>query len=186
MPDRESEPYAHAGQASDQPRQERPNEKRDRVATIGWMLVSLQFLLLIALLVVPWRRSLGDLWPPDVTAVIGVLFLIGGLVISSLAFVRLGSALTPTPVPVSGMALRTNGIYAWVRHPIYSGILLAALGFTIAVGSVWQVFVWVLLVVFFIGKSMWEDLLLSEVHGVTWYEYADRTGGLIPMPWRRS
>jgi Putative protein-S-isoprenylcysteine methyltransferase len=115
-----------------------------------------------------------------------VLFLIGGLVISSLAFVRLGSALTPTPVPVSGMALRTNGIYAWVRHPIYSGILLAALGFTIAVGSVWQVFVWVLLVVFFIGKSMWEDLLLSEVHGVTWYEYADGTGGLIPMPWRRS
>lgn len=186
MPDRESDPNERSGQSPDDAKQPRPHEVRDRVATIGWMLVSLQFLLLIALLVVPWRRSLGDLWPPDFTAVIGVAFIIGGLVVSGLAFVRLGSALTPTPVPVSGMTLRTNGIYAWVRHPIYSGMLLAGLGFTIAVGSVWQVFVWVLLVVFFVGKSMWEDLLLSEVHGVTWYEYADRTGGLIPMPWRKN
>ena len=103
-----------------------------------------------------------------------------------LAALRLGSALTPTPVPINGMALRVEGIYAWVRHPIYSGILLAGLGFTIAVGSVWQVFVWVLLIVLLVGKSMWEDLLLSEVHGVTWYEYADHTGGLFPMPWRRN
>ena len=164
----------------------RPAEARDRIATIGWMLVSLQALLILALLVAPWRRSIGDLWPPDLTGVIGVVFLVAGLLVVGLGLIRLGSALTPTPVPLGGMNLRTTGIYGWVRHPIYSGILLAGLGFTIAVGSVWQVFVWVLLVVFFVGKSMWEDLLLSEVHGVTWYEYADRTGGLFPMPWRRD
>jgi protein-S-isoprenylcysteine O-methyltransferase Ste14 len=170
----------------DDARQQRRADARDRIAAVGWMLVSLQFLLLIALLVVPWRRSVFALWPPDVTAVIGVAFFIAGIVICVLALARLGSALTPTPVPLRGMTLRTNGIYGWVRHPIYSGLLLSGLGFTIAVGSVWQVFVWVLLVVFFVGKSMWEDLLLSEVHGVTWYEYADRTGGLIPMPWRKD
>ena len=186
MSDRESEAHPRSGQPSEPVNQKRSDDTRDRVATIGWMLVSLQFLLLIALIVVPWRRSISDLWPPDATAVIGVIFFVAGIVIAALAFVRLGSALTPTPGPVSGMALRTNGIYEWVRHPIYSGILLSGLGFTIAVGSAWQVFVWVLLVVFFVGKSMWEDLLLSEVHGVTWYEYADRTGGLIPMPWRKS
>ncbi len=182
MPDRES----IQDEGSRNPQEARPADVRDRVATIGWMLVSLQALLLIALLVVPWRRPLSALWPPDATVVIGVAFIIGGLVICVMAVLRLGSALTPTPVPMSGMSLRIDGIYAWVRHPIYSGILLAGLGFTIAVGSIWQVFVWVLLIVFFVGKSMWEDLLLSEVHGVAWYEYADRTGGLFPMPWRRS
>lgn len=180
------DPESEAASAAEGVRPDRPKQAQDRVATVGWSLVAMQFLLLIALLVTPWRRSLGALWPPDVTAVIGVLFLLGGLAIAALGLFRLGSALTPTPVPLSGMALRTDGIYSWVRHPVYSGILLAGLGFTIAVGSLWQVFVWVLLVVFFVGKSMWEDLLLSEVHGVTWYEYADRTGGLIPMPWRHG
>jgi protein-S-isoprenylcysteine O-methyltransferase Ste14 len=164
----------------------RSDQDRSRIAKVGWTLVALQFLLIIALVVVPWRRSLGALWPPDATAAIGVLFLIGGLVVALMGLLRLGPSLTPTPVPLTGVALRTDGIYTWVRHPVYSGILLGGLGFTIAVGSVWQVFVWVLLAVFFTGKSMWEDLLLSEVHGVAWYEYADRTGGLIPMPWRRG
>ena len=182
MPDPQSDQSARPGRPEDA----RLKEARDRVATVGWMLVALQFLLIIALLVVPWRRSASALWPPDATAVFGVLFILAGLAVALLGLTRLGSALTPTPVPLQGMALRTDGIYSWVRHPVYSGILLAGLGFTIAVGSLWQVFVWVLLVVFFVGKSMWEDLLLSEVHGVTWYEYADHTGGLIPMPWRRG
>lgn len=157
-----------------------PSDSVDHRATIGWVLVGVQGLLLVALLVLPWRRPLESLWPPDVALVVGVIVLIAGLAIVVVGLLSLGSALTPTPVPMSDAALRTHGPYRYVRHPIYSGILLGGLGFVIAVGSWVQVVVWFVLLVFFVGKSTWEDHMLADRHGVRWYEYADRVGGLVP------
>ena len=68
--------------------------------------------------------------------------MVAGLAVFLIALLGLGTALTPTPVPQEGAALRTSGIYAVVRHPIYVGILVAALGFALAVGSIWQVVLW--------------------------------------------
>ena len=87
--------------------------------TSGWTLVGVQALLLLALFVAPARRGLAQLWPPDAAAIIGVLLMAMGVVIGLLAARTLSSALTPTPVPRAGEGLRTSGVYAWVRHPIY-------------------------------------------------------------------
>lgn len=152
------------------------------VARIGWSLVALQFILIIILIAVPWRRSLGDLWPPDASGVLGFLLGIAGLGVVLSGLVSLGGALTPTPVPLTDARLRTEGPYRVVRHPIYSGILVAGLGFVLLVGSWWSLAAWIALLGFFIGKSLWEDRLLADVHGVAWYEYAHRVGGLVPRP----
>ena len=152
-----------------------------RTRRIGWVLVGVQALLLILFVVLPKRRSLFA--PPDVLDVLGIILMIAGLAAVLIALVSLGAALTPTPVPQEGAALRTGGIYSLVRHPVYSGILLAALGFTLAVGSLWQVLLWIALAVFFYGKAFWEDRLLAERHGVAWFDYADHVGGFIPRFW---
>ncbi len=151
-----------------------------RRRTLGWVLVAVQFILIAALVLVPWRRAVP--WPPDLSAIIGGALVVIGVVIASAGFLRLGSALTPTPVPLEGAELRTTGIYSWVRHPIYSGLLLASAGFVIAVGSLATFAVWLLLCIFFVYKHTWEDRLLAERHGATWQEYSQRVGGLIP--WR--
>jgi protein-S-isoprenylcysteine O-methyltransferase Ste14 len=152
------------------------DEERNR--RIGWALVIGQVLLLVLFVVLPKRRSL--LAPPDLLDVLGIILMIAGLAVLLIALLSLGSALTPTPVPQEGAALRTGGIYSVVRHPVYVGILLAALGFTLAVGSLWQVLLLIALAVFFYAKAFWEDRLLAERHGVAWFDYADHVSGFIP------
>lgn len=155
-----------------------PIDTDQRNRRIGWALVAAQALLLILFVLLPKRRSL--LAPPDLLDILGIILMVAGLAIFLIALLGLGTALTPTPVPQEGAALRTGGIYAVVRHPIYVGILVAALGFTLAVGSIWQVVLWAALAVFFYAKAFWEDRLLAERHGVAWFDYADHVSGFIP------
>lgn len=148
----------------------------------GWVLVGVQALLLLALFLAPARRGIAELWPPDAAGVVGVLLVASGVVVGLLAARELSSALTPTPVPRKGERLRTSGVYAWVRHPIYTAVLLVALGYTVAVGGRWQLLTTALLAVFFVAKARWEDSLLSAEHGAEWEEYQRRTSALIPRP----
>ena len=148
---------------------------------IGWVLVGVQALLLILLVLLPKRRSLFA--PPDFLDVLGIILMVGGLALVIVSLVSLGAALTPTPVPQESAALRTKGVYSLVRHPVYSGILVAALGFTLAVGSIRQVMMWVALAVFSYATAFWEDRLLAEKHGVAWFDYADHVSSFIPRFW---
>lgn len=141
---------------------------------IGWLMVVLQFILLALLALAGWQVHA---WP---FVIIGLVLVALGILLGLKAFVSLGSALTPTPVPLRGAELRVSGVYAWVRHPIYSAILLAALGLLIAAGSTRGWLVWIILVIFFVLKSRWEDSLLARTHGAEWKLWAARTGALIP------
>lgn len=142
--------------------------------TIGWALVALQFILLIALLLLPHRS------PSLLGLAVGVPLIAAGAVLGFVALRHLGSALTPTPVPIEGAGLRTDGLYRWVRHPIYSAILLMALGYVVLMGTWWSVGGLVVLLLFFWGKSRWEDRLLREQYGAEWDSWAARTGALLP------
>lgn len=142
--------------------------------TVGWLLVGLQAVLLLALVLLPHRA------PTTVSLAVGGALLVAGFVLGAASFVSLGSALTATPVPIAGAGLRTSGPYRVVRHPIYSAILLGAAGFTVAVGTWWTVGAAVVLAVFFVGKSRWEDHLLRELYGPPWEAWARTTGALLP------
>lgn len=141
---------------------------------IGWILVVLQFALLAALVIAP-HRQVHWLW-----AAIGGLVMIGGAVVGAYAFRALGSALTPTPLPRPDEVLRTDGPYRWVRHPIYSALLLLAWGWTIAVGGLLTVLIAAALSGLLLAKSRWEDRMLHAVHGRDWEVWAARTGALLP------
>jgi protein-S-isoprenylcysteine O-methyltransferase Ste14 len=143
---------------------------------IGWALVVVQFAMLIGLVLLP-RRSATVLG-----LAVGVPVLAAGILLGLLASRRLGRALTPTPVPIAGAGLRTDGAYRYVRHPIYSAILLAVLGYDLAVGSWWSVAWSVLLMLFLLAKSRWEDRLLRAEYGEPWVAWAAGTGALVPRP----
>ena len=140
----------------------------------GWVLVAVQFALLAVLVLLPWRT------PTLASLAVGVPLAAAGIVLGLLASRRLGSALTPTPVPIAGAGLRTDGVYASVRHPIYSAVLLLALGFVVAVGSWWTAACALVLLAFFVAKSRWEDRLLRSEYGAEWDAWASRTGALVP------
>ncbi len=142
--------------------------------TIGWTLVGVQFAMLVVLVLLPSRT------PSLLSLAIGVPVAAAGAVLGLFAGRRLGRALTPTPVPISGAGLRTDGAYGSVRHPIYSAVLLMVLGYVIAIGSLASVVWAVAMLAFFMVKSRWEDRLLLAEYRAEWQDWARGTGRLVP------
>lgn len=58
--------------------------------------------------------------------VVGGAAITAGSVIAAIAASNLGAGLTASPLPNSAAQLRTGGMYRWVRHPIYCGLLLVS------------------------------------------------------------
>jgi protein-S-isoprenylcysteine O-methyltransferase Ste14 len=144
--------------------------------SVAWALVGAQFGLLAGLVVLP----AGDLWPRNVvTFVIAGVLMGAGVLVAAAGGMRLGPALTPTPIPKEGAELVTSGIYRFVRHPIYSGVLLAALGLVILGSSAGHIVGWLALFVVLSVKASGEEAMLAKLHP-GYDSYAKSTGRLIP------
>ena len=77
--------------------------------------------------------------------------------------------------------LVTKGPYALVRHPIYSGLLLALAGTIAAAGvSRFVVLVWALLAISYALKFRQEEKLMIETFPVEYPEYRKRVKAIIP------
>jgi protein-S-isoprenylcysteine O-methyltransferase Ste14 len=76
--------------------------------------------------------------------------------------------------------LVTTGPYRTVRHPIYSGILLAVIGTGVAVSVYWLVLA-ALLGGYFVYSAVMEERYLAERFPDTYPEYKRTTKMLIPF-----
>jgi len=91
----------------------------------------------------------------------------------------LRASLSPFPRPVAGAPLIESGAYRLVRHPIYSGLVLGAIGWGMATGSILAIAMAGLLFLLFAGKSRREEVWLEAVHP-EYRAYQQRTKRLIP------
>lgn len=82
-------------------------------------------------------------------------------------------------IKVDHQLIRT-GPYAWVRHPIYSGILLGMIGTALARREPRGLFAVVLLWLGFFIKSRMEEGFMRKTFGEQYKEYSRSTGALIP------
>jgi protein-S-isoprenylcysteine O-methyltransferase Ste14 len=86
------------------------------------------------------------------------------------------------PVPREGGQLVTHGVYRWVRHPMYTSVLLAGVGVCVAAAPGWRLEawgVWLLLLAVLTGKSMVEERWMAERHD-GYLAYAERTRRFLP------
>lgn len=142
----------------------------------GWALVGAQFGLLVALVILP----AGDLWPRGaITSVLGGVLVATGAAIAVLAGLRLGPNLTPTPLPKEDGELVTAGFYQYVRHPIYTGVLLAAAGVLVFQASIAHIVGFVLVWGVLTLKALGEEKMLAEKYE-GYASYATRTGRFLP------
>jgi len=102
--------------------------------------------------------------------------LIGlGLAMLVAGAIRLGRALTPLPAPKRQDDVVRTGIYRLVRHPMYGGGLLIALGWTIVFATALGLAITVLLAVFLDLKSRREELwLMEQLRGYDTYRRSTR------------
>lgn len=148
----------------------------------GWAFVAVQAVLLLALVFLPRQ----DDWPsPTWLTSIGYITILVGLAVVALASIRLGPALTPTPVPTERCALITTGLYRQMRHPIYSGVLAVVAGLTIRSSSFISLGVAAGTIVFFNLKARWEEAQLAQRYP-GYDRYAATTPRFLPRPKRVS
>lgn len=122
------------------------------------LLVGAQAVLLAVLGVMPR----GTDWPvPGPVRWLGALTVVGGGGIAAVGASALGRGLTAVPLPNDYAQLRTGGLYRWVRHPIYTGVLLAAAGRTLSSGNRWALMTFAALVGLLTGKARFEERHLT-------------------------
>jgi protein-S-isoprenylcysteine O-methyltransferase Ste14 len=79
--------------------------------------------------------------------------------------------------------LKRSGPYAIVRHPIYSGFMLATLGSAIAFGELGGLLAAVLIVAAWGYKARLEEAAMIEQFGAEYENYRREVKGLVPFLW---
>lgn len=144
----------------------------------GW--VAIQVVLLIAVFA-------GGLWfGPDwsgplrfVGILAGIAAIAAGAILVARGSVDLRGALTPLPHPRDDATLVETGVYGLARHPIYGGLILAALGWSWVQASIPALLSEVTLAGFFVLKSTREEAWLIE-RFAGYADYRTRTRRFIP------
>ena len=110
------------------------------------------------------------------------------IVVAALALV--GWTLLSNPYASSAVRIQnergheviTTGPYGYVRHPMYLGVLLFAIGSPLALGSLWSAVPVLVLVVIFVRRTLVEDAMLhDELPGYADYAARVRYRVLPPL-----
>ena len=139
----------------------------------GFLLLSQHFAARgwLATYVLPGSASVQ--WP-------GAALAAAGIAICFWARWHLGSNWSGTVTLKEGHELIRSGPYRTIRHPIYTGILLALLGTAVQIGQV-RAFIAVLLSLgSFYFKARREESFLAEEFGESFRTHTEHTGMFLP------
>jgi protein-S-isoprenylcysteine O-methyltransferase Ste14 len=139
----------------------------------GWFALQLLLMVLVglsALTGVYWADAVAG-----VLVVVGLALMLAALVLLALAGISLLLAHSTTvfPRPREGAVLAESGLYRRVRHPVYGGVLLLAVGWSLAESPLGLIPTTLLAVVFDLKARVEEAWLVERLPGYAGYR--DRT-----------
>lgn len=163
-------------------------ERRENLGSRLLHIVPLLFgaaLLWIDRMPVPWLTERLIRWAPWQfwTA---ALVTVAGLAFAVWARVHIGRNWSGTVTIKQDHELIASGPYALVRHPIYTGLLLAFIGTACARGDWRGVLAVVVVVVSLWRKLRMEERWMTERFGAHYEAYRQRVPALIPFTKRRA
>ena len=125
-----------------------------------------------------WLR----LWAPNLTAAwICIALIAVGLALSWWARLHLGRLWSGTVTAKAEHHVVDTGPYGLVRHPIYTGLLLAILATMAAKGTLWGIAGAAFLTVGVVMKARLEERFLRTELGTAYDDYARRVPMLVPF-----
>ncbi len=133
-------------------------------------------LLLTRLRVLKWQTATDDPWRLG----LGLAIFLLGLALAVWARIYIGRNWGMPMSEKVDPELVTTGPYSKVRHPIYSGIILAMVGTTVAVSLYWLIAV-ALLGGYFIFSAVMEERYLAKLFPDAYPGYKRSTKMLIPF-----
>ena len=131
------------------------------------------------------KRSLGWLDTQVIphtraSEVLAVALTAIGIALAIWARFYLGKNWSSAPTVKVGHELIRSGPYAWVRHPIYSGLLLAMVGTAFARPQPRSVLAVFFMWLGFAIKIRLEEQFMRKTFGPEYEDYSRSTGALIP------
>lgn len=128
----------------------------------------------------PWLEF-ADYELPGGLGWLGTICMVGSIFLLVLAHRDLGSNWSPSVDLRQGHKLVTQGIYAWLRHPIYASVWLWCLAQALLVpnwagGLAGLVF---FLPVYITRRPIEEEMMLDQF-GEAYRDYMNRVGGIFP------
>ena len=144
--------------------------------TLGALLVALQFacMLVLPVLALPaLRQGLIQL----------ATLLLGGASLALMAWTLLHNRLgnfNIRPLPKSFGTLVTSGPYRWIRHPMYSAVLLGAAALAVMAEPTPGWAVWACLALVLFVKSTFEERWMREQHPA-YSDYAAASKRFVPL-----
>ncbi len=112
---------------------------------------------------------------------VGGPLVLAGMVVAVWARIQLGGNWSGSVTLKENHELIRSGPYRFVRHPIYTGMLLAVAGTACAIGQIRGVLGFVLAFYALWHKSRIEERLMIESFGESYRSYRTQVKGLIPF-----
>ena len=119
--------------------------------------------------------------PTLATFWLGAGIVAAGLVFAVWARAILGRNWSGTVTLKQDHELIRSGPYRWVRHPIYTGLLLGFLGTAIALAEWRGVFALLIVLAALWRKLRHEERWLGEIFGADYAKYRSEVAALIPF-----
>ncbi|HUY05534.1 MAG TPA: isoprenylcysteine carboxylmethyltransferase family protein [Candidatus Paceibacterota bacterium] len=120
--------------------------------------------------------------PPAVVGWIGAALAVLGVAFAVWARFHLGTNWSPVPAVKENHELVTSGPYRYVRHPIYTGVILAAFGAALT-GTIFGMGIFLVVSVMFFLRISKEEEIMLELFPGAYPAYQARTKKLIPFVW---
>lgn len=111
---------------------------------------------------------------------VGLIIFLIGFALAVWARIYLGKNWGMPMTQKQNPELVTSGPYSYVRHPIYAGILLMALGSFLEVNIYWLI-VFIIAAVLFIYSAVAEEKLMMKLFPKVYPSYKAKTKMLIPF-----
>jgi protein-S-isoprenylcysteine O-methyltransferase Ste14 len=116
---------------------------------------------------------------------VGIAFVIIGFALVIAAQANMGSSWR-IGIDNAPTTLVTTGLFRWVRHPIYTGILAVVVGIAGLTPSPWTICGALLAYVLIAMQSRLEEAHLHTQHGAAYLEWASVAGRFVPRVGRAA
>lgn len=114
-------------------------------------------------------------------AILGLAVFIAGIVIRWVSIIQLNKEFTVDVAIIKNHHLKTEGMYKYLRHPSYLGLLLIGFGLSISMNSIISVVVVTMpILAALIYRIQTEENILTKQFGIAYEDYRQKTDRLIP------
>jgi protein-S-isoprenylcysteine O-methyltransferase Ste14 len=146
-------------------------------------LVLIQVISLVVLIIPPYsdRRDIAVLSGVEIVRYLGLVMFALGMLTMQWAEASLGKQFSVEVTLQEGHELITGGLYHYLRHPRYLGIIVFTVGISLVFRSWLGLILGAVLALILIWRIGVEEDLLHHEFGAAWEDYSRTSWRLIPF-----